>query len=277
MKMKLNLDHKKLFILASSKRDCYVGGEDNYKIEIITKILGSCIKNRLEMICMKRIFRIILATVFISMLSFIASCSNDNITIGFDNNSGARYIWHNDVKLGLKTTKTGNETKEIDLYYGFSNIIINGINWDSWENSDFEQKIKFSLFRYDIKYGDFNNKIINEVYSFQNTLGYFLSEEFLFEKSHYIDTITKDDLIEDNNERMIIYIYKLTPVEDVYIQLACTAKNDYTYKNEEIKTGDIVGPDSSHNLFTEFSSMECQLFYKLNNNKVSFYTYSDRK
>ena len=231
---------------------------------------------------MRKVLKSILSVFLLSFTIFIASCSNENIILGFDNNSGVSYIWYHDVKLGLKCKNNASKEQQIALFYGFSKRIINGINWEKWDKSDFNQMIKFSLYRNNIKYSDLGNTDNEkEIYSFNNTLGYFLSDDFLFEKSYYTDVINKDDLIDDEKETMLIYTYKLTPIEDEFIQLAYTAKNDYTYYNgvneEEIKAGDMVGPDSSHNLFTKFSSVERHLFYKIKDDDISFYTYGDRK
>lgn len=226
---------------------------------------------------MRKVLKLILSVFLLSFTIFIASCISGDIILGFNEISGAANIWTYGVKLGLKCSKFAGERKQIDLYYGFSKQIINN-NWDNWDKSDFNQMIKFSLYRNNIKNRDLGNTDNEkEIYSFNNTLGYFLSDEFLFEKSYYTDVINKDELIDDENETMLIYTYKLTPVEDEFIQLAYTAKDDYSYASIEVRAGDILGPVSTHDLFTEFSSTECHVFYNIKYDKISFYTYGDRK
>ncbi len=168
---------------------------------------------------MKRIIKIISNFLMIFLIIITTSCISGDIILGFNEISGSANIWTYGVKLGVKCSKFAGERKQIDLYYGFSKYIINN-NWEKWDKSDFNQMIKFSLYRNNIKYSDLGNTDNEkEIYSFSNTLGYFLSDDFLFEKSYYTDVINKDDLIDDEKETMLIYTYKLTPIEDEFIQL----------------------------------------------------------
>ena len=179
----------------------------------------------------------------------------------------------------VNLVKNSNTKQEIKIYYGVINVIINEIFYGRWEGADFNQTIKFSLYRNVVKYNDYlNYEKRTEIFTFNNTLKYFLSEEFLFDKMFYTDEITKEELIVDNEERQIVYQYELKPLEEEYIKLSTIATHDYTKYNQitneydDIKEGDIVGPYSTHSLFESLCSLKCSVFYTVTDEKIRFST-----
>ena len=218
--------------------------------------------------------------LFLSFLFIfiLASCSNQ-IEVGFgEPKDGPLNLWYNDIRIGLKSDKISREKQKINVYYGITYRVSNAAKSEGWDAADFNQKLKFSLYRQILNYGDFKNidsKV--EIYSYENTLEYFMSEDFYFKKSYYTDEITIDDLINDNNKRIVLYHFELKPIEDEYIKICGIAKKDYTFKRPNgyihIKKGELIGPNQDMSLLNEIKSYSKYLFYGINNNKINFWTF----
>jgi len=246
---------------------------------------------------MKRIFRIILATVFILTLSFISSCAALNeeyVTIGFDNSnnysfdnsnnySTTRNRWVDGIELGIKYSKKTSEKQNVNLYFGISRILKVDIKPEIYDASDFNQILKFSLYRYDLEYNDYNLDNGKLVYTFNNTLEYFFSDEFDFKNTLYTDEITVKDLTNNKNKRQILYQYELEPLEDEYIQIASIAKEDLYWPDDNgnqvkvVEKGDIIGPDvigpdadNRYALFKKITSLKHEISYTINENEIKF-------
>ena len=230
---------------------------------------------------MRRIIKLSFLLLIMCFIGLLSSCGDGYIEVGFekDNSCLTKNRWIDEFKLGLKCRKSINETQNIDLYYGITRYITNEINikdyqdYDPFYKSDFNQTIRFSLYRYcristSIQVND-DNRIL--IYSYEDKLEYFLSEYFYFNEIFCTDTINKNDLIAVGNSGVISYKYELTPVNDEYIKLFLVAQSDYIYNNGteviEVKKGDLVGPDSP--IFRKmFFSSYCSIKYELTDNGI---------
>ena len=217
--------------------------------------------------------------LFLSFLFIfiLASCSNQ-FEIGFNYNGNGLTTWKAGFKLALKCSKKTNENQTIDVYYGNTYLVSNVIESNEltdWSNSDFNQKLKFSIYRYVLP----NNTIIinaeerEEIFNFEEELDYFINDKFNFGSFVFNDKIDRKILNKEYSSGKIYYKFEIIPIEDEYIKLYCVAHQNYVYKNGEevipVNKGDLVGPDSPYSI-KSFESNSCGFKYKINDKGITF-------
>jgi len=131
---------------------------------------------------------------------------------------------------GLKAKTQKDKTQQIEVFYGNSRFLYSNLNKGYYEsmNQKFEidksQVLEFKLTRYvysngeDSNYGRFEKS--KEIFVKENTLGYFMSEEFRLEENSIIDTIELNDLVQDDDNYGILeYKFSITPIENEPIKI----------------------------------------------------------
>ena len=128
------------------------------------------------------------------------------------------------------------------------------------ENSDLNQKLKFILYRTvtnNLNRINLEDDRVKEIYTFNESLNYFLSEKFYIENTKiYIDEIAKEDL---DGYKYLEYSYKIEPIDDDYIK--------WYYKNDDNK---LINPRTYNENPSEYWYGSRIIKYNISGNSISF-------
>lgn len=194
----------------------------------------------------------------------MVSCNQtqkDFIEVGLSNNHSSMVssLWDT-FSIGLKAKTQKESTQDIEVFYGhglgdlfFASNDIYVVDWN--------QTLEFKLTRF-IYFRD-DDGIYNIVEKFEdilvinNTLKYFLGEEFDFKNNNsIIDTIEVNDLVQGNG--LIYYEFVITTLENEPIHL-------YKY------TGGNLENEPSKILDDKITSRHCVIEYTIDNqNQITF-------
>lgn len=166
----------------------------------------------------------------------LCSCGQDRnevIEVGLktEHQGNAESLSWLEFFTGLKAKSQTQKKQELEVFFGNSMSLFGNLNqsYYDFEGKEFEmdksQILEFKLTRYvfssdnDAIHGRIGKSEI--VLSTQNTLGYFMSEEFEFGKNSMIDTIEPSDLVAPNDEYGLLeYRFSITPAEDEPIRIS---------------------------------------------------------
>ncbi len=173
----------------------------------------------------------------------LTSCNNTKkefIEVGLEvgnHNSMEMHPW-NEFYTGIKAKTQKAKTQDIEVFYGNSRFLYSNLDKEYYEsiNQKFEidnsQVLEFKLTRYIFSSEDdaIHCQVAKseEILSINNTLGYFMSDEFSFEEKSMIDTIEAKDLVQDYEEYGVIhYKFSITPIENEPIKIFIDDKPVY--------------------------------------------------
>ena len=216
---------------------------------------------------MKKYHKILLVGFFTFVFFWISSCTkkNEYILIGYEKNISSEVLSpYNLFGTRIKAKVASSESQEIEVSYGlkfnFENPFVVGKHMNP------NQEIRFELYRRAELYTKNDDYIDKMIYTFNNTLQHFFDDFYIEDNLPFVDTITIDDLLIDNENTYLSYYYKLTPINDENIAfLYERTLNDGTIE--------VYSPlNNSTSAPSEFFSFDnVRIKYEILDNKITFF------
>ncbi len=212
---------------------------------------------------MKRINRFILCFV-LSLFIFLTACDSKPSYDIDECYNDVMSIWQKKEYIGLSTENKPLEKHNLDIYYGMPYEVISDYIGNYSEYSiftDFDRDVKFTIIRrvYESskKMGTGIEYKMKEVYSEINRLSYFISYNFTYGKNSVKDTISLDDVYDnESGYGYIVYDWYLTEVDDSKLKMYYVdtyydyAKAISSYRFSDIKSTNYLYYTVDDNLIT---------------------------
>jgi len=178
-------------------------------------------------------YSVILCSILLFSINLTA-CNKpqkEYIEVGLNDNRS--YIAANpwlEFFTGLKVKTQKVKTQEVEVFYGNSRFLRFSFDKEYYESVnqkleiDRSQMVQLTLTRY--IYSNFLNashahfEKSEDILVTKNTLGYFMSDEFILEDHSMIDTIEIKDLVHNYDKFGILeYIFRIAPVENEALKI----------------------------------------------------------
>ena len=208
---------------------------------------------------MRRIFKISFLLLIMCFISLLSSCVS-YIEVGYDKLRGEIINSHT-IRTRVKAPTFSSQSHNIEVGFGFAYNFNNATD-NIRKNSDFDQVLKFSLYRVNTNklYAPLSkDDIITEIYTYTEKLEKYIDSSFYIENTiPFIDTVTKEDVIGFN---YLAYYCKIKPVDDAII--------NFWYGNE---SGELFNPmtEGGKTALSYWTSLSCWIKCEINGENIKF-------
>ena len=212
---------------------------------------------------MKRINRLVLCLI-LSFFIFLTACdskSSHNIDAYY---SQPLSIWDREEYIGLSTENKPLEKHNLEIYYGLSSYVISEI-FEKYSQysifTDFDHEVKFTIKRriYESSTNSGTEYKEKDIFTKVDKLSYFTSYDFVYGNNSIKDTISLDDVYDnEDGYGYIKYDWYLTEIDGTSLKMNSISE----WKTEYADV--ILGARLSRTRSTG------ALYYTINDNLITF-------
>ena len=195
---------------------------------------------------MRKPFKLFILCLPLALIMFLSSCNPVLSATKYDSSASTP----DKEYIGFTTENEPLETHDVKIYYGMPNSTIEAFV-SNYEYLSFDKNVdgefEFELVRKVYSATDKANKDLKEevLVREKNTYKYYFSDSFIYGKNYYLDTITKDDLF-DNQDGYgyIVYEWSITNLEDLMYIKRCKTVNIYYTIDDNLITFKVAKQDN---------------------------------
>jgi len=195
---------------------------------------------------MRKSFKLFILCLPLALIMFLSSCTPVLNATKYDSSASTP----DKESIGFTTENEPLETHDVKIYYGMPSSSIKAFV-SNYEYLSFDKNVdgefEFELVRNVYSATDKANKDLKEevLVREKNTYKYYFSDSFIYGKNYYLDTITKDDLF-DNQDGYgyIVYEWSITNLEDSMYIKRCKTVNIYYTIDDNLITFKVAKQDN---------------------------------